>query len=377
MRKLTVLLLGLFVVGSGLVMTGCQERETGPLIGIAMPETHVERWIGDGNRLREEAIGRGFRAEVQWANADQAVQNTHIQSFIVQGAQVLIIGSINEGVGAAVAEAAREGIPVIAYDRIIAGSGDYDYYITFNNFEVGRMQGQSIVAALNLYNVTSADPRRITLFAGSPTDGNAFFFFDGAMDVLLPHIDRGALQVVGPFPRSSADMTNFMAIATEGWMPINARTRMDNLLTAFAAQDITLDAVLSPNDTLARAIIESLRADVRYQAALPVVTGQDAEFDSMVSILNGEQFSTVFKDTNALAAAAVLLAYQIVNDLPRNIPGTVLAADIGLGQIGDTGVRRVHAFLLEPILVTRDNFHVPIDANFFDAAQTVQLRQMQ
>jgi len=377
MKKFTMISLGLLVAGSVLVLAGCQQRDATALVGIAMPETHVERWVGDGNRLRDEAIVRGFRAEVQWANADQAAQNQHIQSFIVQGAKILIIGSVNEGVGSAVSEAARENIPVIAYDRIIAGSGDYDYYITFNNFKVGQMQGQSIADALDLDNATSADPKNIALFAGAATDGNAFFFFDGAMDVLLPYIDRGVLRVVGPFPRNSSDMNGFMAIATENWQPINARTRMDNLLTTLNAQNITLDAVLSPNDTLARAIIESLKADARYRDRLPVVNGQDAEFDSMLSIWNGEQYSTVFKDTNKLAEAAALLAYQIVNDLPRNIPGTVLAEDIGLGQIGDTGVKRVNAFLLEPILITKDNFNVSVDAVFFDASQTAQLKQLQ
>jgi len=376
MKKFTMISLGLLVAGSVLVLAGCQQRDATALVGIAMPETHVERWVGDGNRLRDEAIARGFRAEVQWANADQAAQNQHIQSFIVQGAKILIIGSVNEGVGSAVSEAARENIPVIAYDRIIPGSGDYDYYITFNNFKVGQMQGQSIADALDLDNATSADPKNIALFAGAATDGNAFFFFDGAMDVLLPYIDRGVLRVVGPFPRNSSDMNGFMAIATENWQPINARTRMDNLLTTLNAQNITLDAVLSPNDTLARAIIESLKADARYRDRLPVVNGQDAEFDSMLSIWNGEQYSTVFKDTNKLAEAAALLAYQIVNDLPRNIPGTVLAEDIGLGQIGDTGVKRVNAFLLEPILITKANFNVPVDAGFFDANQTAQLKQL-
>ena len=367
--------LALLVAGSVFAGGG---RDRAPLIGIAMPETHVERWIEDGNRLRDQAVSRGFRAEVMWADADQAIQNTHIQSFIAQGASLLIVGNINEGVGAVVSEAWREGIPVIAYDRLIAGSAHYDYFITFNNFEVGRMQGQSIVNALNLNAATAANPLNITLFAGSPVDGNAFFFFDGAMSVLLPHIDRGALRVVGPFPRSSADMANFMAIATAGWQAPVARARMDDLLTGFDAQNITLDAVLSPNDTLARAIIESLRADARYAARLPVVTGQDAEFDSMMAIWNGEQYSTVFKDTHALAEAAVLLAYQILNNLPRNIPGTVLAEDIVIGHIGDAipGVRRVNTFLLEPILVTRENFNVPIDANFFDAAQTNQLRAL-
>jgi len=238
------------------------------------------------------------------------------------------------------------------------------------------MQGQAIASALNLAAATPASPRTITLFAGSPTDGNAFFFFDGAMSVLLPHIDRGALQVVGPFPRSSRDTANFLAISTENWMPHVARTRMDNLLTG-AAANVRLDAVLSPNDTLARAIIESLRADARYQGAgnLPVVTGQDAEFDSMMSIRNGDQYMTVFKDTNALAEAAVLLAYQILNNQPRNIPGAVRATG-DLASIGDTGVRMVNTFLLAPVAVTRtQNFNAPMDANFFTAAEAAQLRQ--
>jgi len=370
MKKTTACLLCLLAAG----IVSCRgERASAPFIGIAMPETHVERWVGDGHRLRDEAERRGFRAQTMWANADQTAQNQHIQSFLTQGASLLIIGSINEGVGSVVAEAARDGVPVIAYDRIIAGSGDYDYYITFNNFEVGRLQGKSIVNALNLDAVTVANPKTITLFAGSPTDGNAFFFFDGAMDVLLPHIDRGALRVVGPFPRNSRDGAAFMSIATENWQAPLARTRMDNLLTG-AAANVVLDAVLAPNDTLARAIIESLRADARYQRNLPVVTGQDAEFDSMVSIRDNGQHSTVFKDTRLLAEAAVLLAYQILNDLPREIPGAILATG-DLAEIGNTGVRFVNTFLLEPVLITRENMYVPLDAGFFDEDQTAQLRR--
>jgi len=95
----------------------------------------------------------------------------------------------------------------------------------------------------------------------------------------------------------------------------------------------------------------------------------------MMSIRNGEQYMTVFKDTNALAAAAVLLAYQILNNQPRNIPGAVRATG-DLAAIGDTGVRMVNTFLLAPVMVTRDmNFNAPMDADFFTAAEAAQLRQ--
>ncbi|MCL1992699.1 MAG: sugar-binding protein [Spirochaetes bacterium] len=372
MKKVMFFALAL-IVAAGSVFAGGRGQQ-GQLIGIAMPETHVDRWIGDGNRLRDEAVRRGFRAEVMWADANQLIQNTHVDSFLTQGADLIIIGAVNEGAAAAVANAARDGVPVIAYDRLIMGTGDIDYFITFNNYAVGVAQGQAIVDALDLNAVTAANPRTITLFAGSPTDPNAFFFFDGAMSVLLPHIDRGALQVVGPSPRSHSDPA-FMAIATPGWMPINARTRMDDLLVGAAGGTIVLDAILSPNDTLARAIIESLRLDDRYQATLPVVTGQDSEFDSLISIWNGEQYMTIFKDTHALAEAAVLLAYQILNNQPRNIPGATIATG-DLAAIGDTGIRQVTTFLFDITIITRDNIHVPLDAQFFDAAQTAQLRAM-
>ena len=374
MKKLLAVLLVLLVAGFAFAGGaqaggGAASQQT---IGIAMPETHVQRWQKDGASLRSEAERRGYRALVQWANADQPTQNQQIDSFLTQGARALIIGSVNDGVGAAVASARRENAIVIAYDRIIQGTNDYGYYITFNNYKVGTLQGQSIVDGLSLASVTSAAPKYITLFAGSPTDANANFFFQGAMDVLLPHIERGALQVVGPFPRHYSDNANFQRIATENWQAPVAKTRMEGLLVG-DARNVTLDAVLAPNDTLARAIIEACKADAKYTSRLPIISGQDAEFDSMLSIRAGEQYSTVFKDTAKLAEAAVLLADQLLKGQPVNIPGAVLAAG-DLTQIAYTGTGYVTTYLLDPILVTRQNLQVPVQAGFYEEAQAAQLR---
>jgi putative multiple sugar transport system substrate-binding protein len=140
------------------------------------------------------------------------------------------------------------------------------------------------------------------------------------------------------------------------------------------ARDVVLDAVLAPNDTLARAILEACKADAKYRNRLPVISGQDAEFDSMVSIKNGEQYSTVFKDTAQLAAAAVLLADQILKGQTINIPGAVLAGG-DLSAIGYTGTGYVITYLLDPILITKDsNFLAPVNAEFFTAAEAAQLR---
>jgi putative multiple sugar transport system substrate-binding protein len=374
MKKLAAVLLVLFVAGSLFAAGGSQGGKGGgvALIGLAMPETHVQRWVKDGNALKAEVEKRGYRAEVQWGDADQAKQNQQIQSFLTQGAKVLVVGCINDGVGSVVTEAARDKVAVIAYDRIIPNSDAYNHYITFNNFKVGVLQAQSIESALNLASATTAAPKNITLFAGSPTDGNAFFFFDGAMSILNPYIEKGVLKVVGPYPKSSKDTANFQRIATENWSGPIAKTRMENLLNN-DARDVTLDAVLAPNDTLARAIIEACKADANYRAKLPVVCGQDAEFDSALSIKNGEQYSTVFKDTAKLAEAAIILAEAIVKGQTPNIPGAVLASG-DLKEIGNTGKKYVNAYLLDPILVTKSNINVPVDAGFYEAAQASQLK---
>jgi len=371
MKKLAVVLLSLLVAGS-LFARGGGDKSSKLDVGIAMPETHVQRWVKDGNSLKAEAEKRGYKAEVQWGNADQAQQNQQIQSFLTQGAKALIVGCINDGVGSVIAEAAKDKVTVIAYDRIIPNSADYEYFITFNNFKVGVLQAQSIVAGLNLDAATTAAPKQITLFAGSPTDGNAFFFFDGAMSVLNPYIDKGVLKVVGPYPRTSADRAAFQQIATENWQAPIAKTRMENLLNN-AARNVTLDAILAPNDTLARAILEACKADAKYRTKLPVTSGQDAEFDSALSIKNGEQYSTVFKDTAKLAEAAILLADFAIKGQTPSIPGAVLASG-DLAKIGDTGKKVVKTYLLDPILVTKSNLNVPVDAGFYEAAQAAQLK---
>ena len=368
MKKLSAVLLVLLLTAS--MAISCKKSTVD--IGIAMPETHVMRWVKDGNSLKAEAEKRGYRAEDLYGNADQAEQNRQIQSFLTQGAKALVVGCINDGVSSVIAEAARDKVVVVAYDRIIQNSADYDYFITFNNFKVGVLQAQSIVDGIDLNSATASAPKYITLFAGSPTDGNAFFFFDGAMSILNPYIDRGVLQVVGPYPKTSADNANFQRIATEGWQAQIAKTRMENLLNGDAS-NVVLDAVLAPNDPLARAIIEACKADAKYRGRLPVVSGQDAEYDSALSIKNGEQYSTVFKDTAKLAEAAIILVDAILNNQTPVIPGAVTAESIGLGEIGDTGRKRVTTYLLDPILVTRENLNVPIDAEFYDRPQAIIL----
>jgi putative multiple sugar transport system substrate-binding protein len=379
MKKLCVFFAIFLLVGSFLFAGGGQQgggsssaASSTPLIGIAMPETHVERWVKDGASLVKFAQARGYRTIDSYGDANQTLQNQQMQNMITNGAKLIIASVVNDGANSIIAEAAREGIPVIAYDRIIANSDAYDYFITFDNYKVGEFQARGLIQGLDLDNATTANPKTITLFGGSPTDKNAFWFFDGAIRVLNPYVDKGVLKVVGPYPRSSDDDANFQRIATENWQAPIAKTRMENLLNG-DARNVTLDGVLAPNDTLARAIIEALRADAKYAAKLPVVTGQDAEADSVVSIKNGQQYMTVFKDTTKLAEAVVTLADQLLKGQTPNIPGARLAEG-DLAAMGFNGRKTVNTFILEPQLITRDNWEVPLQAGFYTAAEEAKLK---
>ena len=354
------------VVAALVLVTGVSFAQTkknaGAFIGLAMPETHVERWQKDGAALLSDALAKGYKAEVAYGDADQGKQNQQLQDFLTKGAKLLVVGSVNEGVGSAVADAAADGTIVIAYDRLITGSKDYDYYITFDNYKVGTFQGKAIETALGLAKATKAHPKYITLFAGSPTDNNAKVFFDGAIDVLRPYVTSGALVIVGPAPLKSSDAA-FTKITTENWKADIAKNRMENLLNNDAAK-VTLDAVLAPNDTLARAIIEACSADAKYTSKLPVVTGQDGEVASIAAIRDGKQNMTVFKDTRNLASATIILADALLQGKTPVIPGARLDT-----TSYNTGKKIVKAYLLEPVIVTKANYKaVMIDSGYYKAS---------
>ena len=362
MKKALMLLLIVGLVAGSLFAGGQQEAAGKGFIGIAMPETHVARWVTDGEALKANAEALGYKAEVAFGDGDQTKQNKQIQDFVTKGVDLIVVASINTGVNAALASAAEEGIEIISYDRLLMDSADFNYYITFNLKKVGELQATSIVDALDLDNVS--ETQYITLFAGSPTDNNAYFFFDGAMEVLNPYVDAGKLEVVGPYPRTSEDKAKFQQIATEGWRAEVAKERMENLLNNDAANYV-LDAVLAPNDPVGRAIIEACSNDAKYDttAKLPIVTGQDGELATVQYIRDGKQHMTVFKDSRLLAKATIELADDILMGKTPSIDGTVKTKF-------DTNKKMVDTYLLTPILVTKDNYKaVIIDSGYYDESE--------
>lgn len=349
------------VLGTALTLTACggvgdaarTDGENG-VIGIAMPTQSSERWVNDGANMVAEFEERGYGADLQYAEDVVQDQLSQIENMITRGVDALVIASIDgEALGDVLDMAAGNDIPVIAYDRLIMGSENVDYYATFDNFEVGVIQGQYIVDSLDLENEDG--PFNIELFGGSPDDNNAYFFNDGAMSVLQPHIDDGTLEV-------RSGQTAMEQIATPRWDGSVAQSRMDNLLSANYS-DERVHAVLSPFDGISLGVIESLRA-VGYGTdaqPLPVVTGQDADLSSVRSIIAGEQTQTVFKDTRALAAQTVDMTEALLNgeEVPVNDTETY-----------DNGIKTVPSYLLEPVSVDLDNYHeVLVGSGYYEESE--------
>jgi putative multiple sugar transport system substrate-binding protein len=310
--------------------------DAGSVIGVALPSKTSENWVLAGDLFTDGLKEAGFDADVQYANASSPVadQQAQIQAMITKGARVIIIGAADGGQLSTQVEAARDaGAIVIAYDRLILNTEAVDYYVAYDNFNVGELQGQALLDGMAS---RGEGPYTIELFSGSSDDANSAVFFDGAMSILQPEIDAGNV-VVG------SGQADIQQTATAGWKAENAQSRMDSLITSTYSGDTELDGVLSPNDTLARAIITSIQGAGK---TIPIVTGQDSEVESVRSIMDGVQYSTINKDTRNLVAAAV----QMVTDLSKG--DEIEVNDV---ESYDNGVKVVPAFLLPPEIVTKEN----------------------
>ena len=274
--SLKTLLAGL-VVGVGALAQPVLAQDKGT-IGIAMPTKSSSRWISDGENMVRYFREKGYKTDLQYAEDDIPNQLAQVENMITKGVKVLVIAAIDgTTLSNALQKAADKGIKVVAYDRLIRGSKNVDYYTTFDNFQVGVLQANSILDKLGVKQ--GKGPFNIELFGGSPDDNNAFFFYDGAMSVLKPYIDSGKLVV-------RSKQMGMDKVGTLRWDGAVAQARMDNLLSAFYGKD-KVHAVLSPYDGISIGILSSLKG-VGYctaQQPCPVVSGQDAEIPSVKSIL--------------------------------------------------------------------------------------------
>jgi putative multiple sugar transport system substrate-binding protein len=311
-------------------------------IGVIMPTRSEERWIKDGDAVKAGLEKLGYDVILQYSDDDIPTQTRQVDDLITRGIKALVISSIDgSALGTQLANAKAAGVTVIAYDRLLMQSTNVDYYVSFDNYKVGRQMGDILVNGLSLNN-PKKKPVIIELFAGSPDDNNSVGFFDGAMDVLKPYFDNGTVQV-------PSGQTARAVVGTLRWDAAEAQKRMENLLSRYYSGNVVLDGILSPYDPISLSTLEACKA-VGYGSTpgkpLPVVGGQDCVVASVKSILAGEQYATVLKDTRSLGAATVELVDKIIKGQPLPALDT---------SSYNNGAKIVPSLLLDSVIVTKDN----------------------
>ena len=341
--------LSALALGVGLLTSPVLAQDKGT-IGIAMPTKSSARWISDGNSMVEQFEAAGYTVDLQYAEDDIPNQLAQIENMITKGVDVLVIAAIDgTTLSNALENAHFADIKTIAYDRLIRDSEYVDYYATFDNFKVGVLQANSIVDGLK-ERFPDVSPWNVELFGGSPDDNNAYFFYNGAMSVLQPLIDDGTINIV-------SGQMGMDTVGTLRWDGAVAQARMDNLLSAHYT-DKVVHGVLSPYDGLSIGILSSLKG-VGYGSGdlkMPIVSGQDAELQSIKSIIAGEQYSTMFKDTRELARVTVGMVDALLQGGEPEINDT---------ETYNNGVKVVPSYLLEPVSVDASNYEaIVIDSGY-------------
>ena len=313
--------------------TGETPSAEGGIVGVALPWLGTQNWAEAEVMFKEQLEAAGYEAIIQATDQKVPQQQQQIESMIENGAQVIVVGPVDGSQLGSVLEKAKDaGVYVIGYDRLLENTSGVDGIVQFGSVKTGELQAQALLQGLE--ELKGEAPYNIELFGGGPADPNAPNFFTGAMSVLQPLIDDGTLVVV-------SGQTDFTQCATVDWDNSKAQSRMDAIL-AGNYSDIEIDGVLSPNDGIARAIITSCE---NAGQPIPVVSGLDAENESVEWVWSGRQYSTVAKPTNALVAETVSIIDSLLSG--NGMPETDVTAN--------NGVIDVPIYELPPVVVTKDN----------------------
>ncbi|MFH1189644.1 MAG: substrate-binding domain-containing protein [Candidatus Omnitrophota bacterium] len=287
-------------------------------IGVSLPTQRDERWVRDAQKMKDVAREEGVDLRMQICDNDASKQMSQCENLIAAGIDILVLAPHDATSAAAIVDNAKAaGLKVISYDRLVLDS-DVDLYVSFDNFEVGKLMGEYLVKKVPMGNYA--------VFAGAPTDNNAKLYRDGAMSVIKPLADKGDIKIV---------MDQWIT----DWQPTVAMNLMQNALTA---TNNKIDAIVAPNDNTAGGIIQALE-QVGLAGKVPV-TGQDAEDTAAQRILKGTQAMTVFKDTKQQAADAIHAAMRMVK-----------GEDAGATSTVNNRKKDVPSILLKPIVVDSSN----------------------
>ena len=339
------------------------------VVGISMPDRLLERWNKDGAFLRDHFANAGCEVILSYANNLIDKQISDIRDMVDQGADLLVVTAVD---GAAISKPLEEakalGVKVVAYDRLIMGTNAVDYYVSFDNYEVGVLQANYIIASLDL-NSTST-PKTIEFITGDPVDNNAKYFYQGAMDTIKPFLDSGKLIV-------PSGQTEFYETATAQWSTDIAQQRLQIILSSYYPKNMQLDAVLCANDSTALGATKAIASD--YQGTNNVViTGQDGDIPNIYNIFSGSQSMTVYKDLKQEAVVTLSIGLDIISG---NTPSEDLITrsdwdfdctyDI---ETYNNGNKAVPSYLLRPIAISADNIEKELfDSGYYNRDSTGQI----
>ncbi len=320
------------------------------VVGISMPDRFLERWNIDGAFLKAQFENDGCEVVLRYANNLIDTQIKDIREMINQGADLLVITAVDGTALSSVLEDARDqGIKILAYDRLIMETDAVDYYVSFDNYKVGVLQANFIIAELGLKTAEAA--QTIEFVTGDPVDNNARYFYNGAMDTLKPYLDSGILTV-------PSGQSGFFETATAQWSPDIAQQRLQIILNSYYPRGSRLDAVLCANDSTALGATRALEADYLEKNHV-IVTGQDGDIANIYNILNGTQSMTVYKQLKQESIVTVSLGKAIVSG---NLPDEDLIAQSGWDfdctyntSDYNNGNKVVPSYLLRPIAITAVN----------------------
>ena len=320
-------------------------------VGVSMPTKDLQRWNQDGENMQKQLEAAGYTVDLQYASNDVQTQLSQVENMISEGADVLVIAAIEgSSLGEALTMAKDEGIPVIAYDRLLMESDAVSYYATFDNYMVGTVQGTYIKNTLDLDN--AAGPFNLEITAGDPGDNNAGYFYQGAVDVLKPYIDSGKLVV-------KSGQIAFDDVATPTWATETAQNRAENILSSFYADGSNVDVWLCSNDSTALGVENALAAN--YTGTYPIITGQDCDIANTKNMIAGKQSMSVFKDTRTLAAQVVKMVGQILKGETVDVNDT---------ETYNNNVIVVPSYLCEPVFADANNYkELLIDSGYYTEDQ--------
>jgi putative multiple sugar transport system substrate-binding protein len=346
MKKLVSLFLAIALVLSVCSFAAAEDAKK---IGISMPTQSLERWNRDGTYLKEQFEAAGFEVILTYSDNKNDQQVNDISNMLSQGVDLLIISAIDgDGLNTVMDEAAEKGVPVLSYDRLI-GNDAVSYYVSFDNYTVGKLQGEFVRDALDLDNAGDK-VFNMEFTAGDPADNNAGYFFNGAYDVLKPYIEKGTIKVV-------SGQTEFQAVSTAQWSTDTALSRAQNILGSYYADGTKLDAWLCSNDSTAAGVAQAIESDYNGGNTV-IVTGQDGDIANLANIVDGKQTMTVYKNVANEAIVTLAVAKAI---LGGEFDGAELAKTFGIECAFDTTsyfTSEGHftpSFLLVPTVVTKDN----------------------